>query len=67
MKEVRLTEVERRTMACALSLFMDAVKEAEINNENVTVLTKTIALISCTKIIQAFDLEEFMEELEDVQ
>lgn len=66
MKEVRLSEIDRRTMTCALKMFLDAVKQADIDNENVTVMSKSVALISCVNIIRAFDLEDLMEELEDV-
>ena len=65
MKEVRLTDTDRKTIATALSILIDLIKAQELN-ELVTVESKTIALLSCARIVEAFDLEEYMEELEDV-
>lgn len=66
MKEIRLTETDRRTLTCALSLFIDVVKAQEIS-EKVSIKSKTIALLSCANLIDAFDLGDFMEEIENVQ
>lgn len=66
MKEVRLTETDRRTIATALSIFIELVKAQELT-EKATIQTKTIALLSCARVIEAFDLEDLMEELENVQ
>lgn len=66
MKEVRLTETERRTMACALSILIEVIKAQELS-ENVNITTKTVALLSCARLVDAFDLEEYMEKLENIE
>ncbi|MBO7691075.1 MAG: hypothetical protein J6T10_00395 [Methanobrevibacter sp.] len=70
MKTIQLNEIDKNTLAVALSMLLDTLKDVDkdeyLNAEFDVDKMKIISLMSALKIIQMFDLSDQVKEYTNI-